>query len=78
MPITIERHIDGRLYKAEVPIEGTLSLREAAAFFHVNPATIWRRVRAGKLKAVKRRGELRISVSEVFHYTRRTGRFWLV
>ena len=77
MPLTIERHIDGRLYIAEVPVDGTLSLRETAAFFGVNPATIWRRVRAKKLKAVKRRGELRIEVREVFHYSRRAGGIWL-
>ena len=61
----------------EVPVNGKLSLREVANFFHVNTATVWRWVRAGKLGAHKERGRLQIPVREVFRFQRREGGPWL-
>src|SRR5436189_6117867 len=69
-PMTIERHIGGRRYLTEVPVSGDLSLREVAAFFSVDPATIWRWTRAKRLNSRKERGRLRVPVREIFRFER--------
>ena len=75
--MTVERHIDGRRYMAEVPVNGDLSLREVAAFFGVDPATVWRWVTGKRLVGRKERGQLRVPVREVFRFERREFGPWL-
>ena len=55
----------------EVPVSGDLSLREAAAFFDVDPATVWRWVRAKRLAGRKEHGQLKVPVREIFRFERR-------
>jgi len=74
--MTIERHIGGRRYVTEVPVSGDLSLREVAAFFDVDPATVWRWVRARRLAGRKERGRLRVPVREIARFERREGGPW--
>ena len=74
--MTIERHIGGRRYVTEIPVNGSLSLREVAAYFHVDAATVWRWVRARRLEARKERGRLHVAVREVFRFVRREGGPW--
>jgi len=69
--MTVERHIGGRRYVSEVPASGDLSLREVAAFLSVDPATVWRWVRAKRLVGRKERGRLRVPVREIFRFERR-------
>jgi hypothetical protein len=69
--MTVERHIGKRRYSTEVPVNGQLSLREVAAFFNVDPATVWRWVRAKRMAAHKKSGPLAVSVREVFRFERR-------
>ena len=76
-PVTVERHIGGRRYLTDVPVNGDLSLREVAAFFAVDPATVWRWVRAGRLDARKERGRLHVPIREVFRFQRREFGPWL-
>ena len=75
--MTVERHIGGRRYLTEIPVNGSLSLREVAAFFDVDAATVWRWVRGGRLEARKERGRLQVPVREVFRFERREGGPWL-
>jgi len=75
--VTVERHIGGRRYLTDVPVNGDLSLREVAAFFAVDPATVWRWVRAGRLDARKERGRLHVPIREVFRFQRREFGPWL-
>ena len=75
--MTIERHIGDRRYKAVVPVSGDLSLREAAAFFGVDHATVWRWVRGKRLAGRKERGQLRVPVREIFRFERREFGPWL-
>jgi transposase len=75
--MTVERHIGGRRYLTEVPVGGDLSLREVAAFLNVDPATVWRWVRAKKLVGRKERGQLRVPVREIFRFERREFGPWL-
>ena len=75
--MTVERHIGGRRYVTEVPVSGDLSLREVAAFFDVDPATVWRWVRAKRLSGRKERGQLRVPVREIFRFERREFGPWL-
>jgi len=74
--MTVERHIGGRRYLTEIPVNGSLSLREVAAFFHVDAATVWRWVRAGKLAARKERGRLHVPVRQIFRFERRESGPW--
>ncbi|SRR6266496_980444 len=76
-PVTIERHIGGRCYSAQVSPNGTLSLREVAAFLDVDPATVWRWVRAKKLVALKERGRLKVAVRELYRFERKEHGPWL-
>ena len=76
--MTVERHIGGRRYVTEVPVNGDLSLREVAAFFDVDPATVWRWVRAKRLVARKERGQLRVPVREIFRFERREFGPWFI
>ena len=69
--MTVERHIGGRRYLTEVPASGDLSLREVAAFFHVDPATVWRWVRTKRLAGRRERGQIRVPVREIFRFERR-------
>lgn len=75
--MTVERHIGGRRYVTEVPVNGDLSLREVAAFFAVNAATVWRWVRTKRLAGSKERGQLKVPVREVFRFERREFGPWL-
>ena len=75
--MTVERHIGGRRYLTEVPVSGDLSLREVAAFLDVDPATVWRWVRAKRLAGRKERGQLRVPVREIFRFERREFGPWL-
>ena len=75
--MTVERHIGGRRYLTEIPVNGSLSLREVAAFFDVDAATVWRWVRAGRLEAREERGRLHVAVREVFRFLRRHGGPWI-
>jgi len=74
--MTIERHIGGRRYLTEVPASGDLSLREVAAFFHVDPATVWRWVRGKGLVGHKERGRVKVPVREIFGFDRRDFAAW--
>jgi hypothetical protein len=69
--MTVERHIGGRRYLTEIPVSGDLSLREVAAFFNVDHATVWRWVRARRLVGKKEKGRLRVPVREIFRFERR-------
>ena len=69
--MTVERHIGGRRYLTEVPVSGDLSLREVAAFFQVDPATVWRWVKAKRLAGHKDRRRLKVPVREIFRFERR-------
>jgi hypothetical protein len=75
--MTVERHIGGRRYLTEIPVSGDLSLREVAAFFDVDPATVWRWIRAKRLVGRKERGRLRVPVREIFRFERREFGPWL-
>ena len=75
--MTVERHIGGRRYLTEIPVNGSLSLREVAAFFDVDAATVWRWVRAGRLEAREERKRLHVPVREVFRFQRREGGPWI-
>lgn len=75
--MTVERHIGGRRYSTEVPLHGNLSLREVAAFFSVDPATVWRWVRGRRLEVRRERGRLRVPVREVYRFERRERGPWL-
>ena len=75
--MTVERHIGGRRYVNEVPVSGDLSLREVAAFFDVDPATVWRWVRAKRLAGRKERGQLRVPVREIYRFVRKEFGPWL-
>ena len=75
--MTVERHIGGRVYVTQVPATGELSLREVAAFFNKDAATIWRWVRAKRLSARKRVGQLKVPVREVFRFERTEFGPWL-
>ena len=69
--MTVERHIGGRRSLTEVPVNGDLSLREVAAFLNVDPATVWRWVRAKRLAAHRKGGRLKVPVREIFRFERR-------
>jgi len=58
--------MDGREYHAHVPSRGFLSLAEAAQVACVNPSTIWRWMRAGKLSG--RGGARPVRVSELLRF----------
>ena len=61
----------------EVPVAGDLSLREVAAYFDVDPATVWRWVRAKRLAGRKERRQLRVPVREISRFERREFGPWL-
>ncbi len=69
--MTVERHIGGRRSLTEIPVTGDLSLREVAAFFKVDPATVWRWVKAKRLAGHKDRRHLKVGVREIFRFERR-------
>ncbi len=74
--MTVERHIGGRRSVTEIPVNGSLSLREVAASFDVDAATVWRWVRAGRLAGRRERGRLQVPVREVFRFVRKEGGPW--
>ncbi len=66
--VTIRRVIDGRALIYEVPARGLVTGREAAALLGVTLRWIYQLIKAGRLRAIRRRGRVLVSVRAVLAY----------
>jgi excisionase family DNA binding protein len=63
--IWIEREIRGHVYRREVTPDGVLSPTEAACALDVSRVYVYRLVWDGKLKSVKRKGQMAIPLRSI-------------